>query len=283
MVSEPARGFPRSAAWMICAGWAILMLSLPLAGCSGRPSPSPLRVLAATSLVDLVRESSQRVRPGGLLVVPQFAASAEGRRQVEKGAPADVFLSADAREVDVLERQGLLLAGTRRSLYGNRLVLVQPLGAAVVLRSASDLASSAVRRIGVGEPGTVPAGRYAQQALQGLGLLPSVQGRLVMGTNVRVVLGWVERGEVDAAFVYQTDVHSAAARVRVVEILPESSHDPIVYPAAVVATSAHVAEARAFIAFLASAEGAGLARRFGFQPLVIDAPAPGGTPSSPAP
>ena len=256
-----------------------MALAVLLVGCNSlgwRRQPESLRVLAAASLVDVLGEAARATRPGAMPVVGQFAASAEARRQIENGAPADVFISADGSEMDVLQRRGLLVEGTRRPLYGNRLVLVQPLGAPVSLHRVADLATAGVRRIGMGEPGTVPAGRYAEQALQRLGLLDGVKARLVMGTNVRVVLGWVERGEVDAAFVYQTDARAAAARVQVVEVLPQSSHDPVVYPAAVVAGSRHVAEARAFIAYLASPQGGDLARRFGFELL-----APETVPASP--
>ena len=248
---------------LILAG--MLLLS---SGCvRAESSAARVDVLAAASLADLLTAASHRVATLGLEVCCQFSASSEGRRQVEHGARGDLYVSADSADLDLLERRDLLVKGTRRPLFGNRLVLVQPAHPRVLLGSSCELTAPEIRRIAIGEPGTVPAGRYAQQAFQTLGMSKAIAPRLVLGTHVRVVLDWVVRGEVDAAVVYATDADVAGDRVRRVGEFPATSHDPVVYCAAVLKEARHPEPARRFLSWLAGKKGLALARVSGFTDL----------------
>jgi molybdate transport system substrate-binding protein len=223
-----------------------------------------LTVSAAASLSDALREIGTRfeaTRPG-TTVRFNFAASGVLLQQIVQGAPVDVFVSADpetmARGVD----QKLLDASTQRDFAGNTLVLVAPAQEPPALRALADLAGAGVRRVAMGKPATVPAGRYTRQALDAAGAWAQVQPKVVYADNVRQVLDYVARGEVEAGFVYRTDAEAARGKVRVV--LTASGHAPIRYPAAVVADSRQAALAREFHAFLFSADAQAVLARFGF-------------------
>ena len=190
-----------------------------------------------------------------------FGSSGTLSREIEEGAPVDVFLSAAAGPMDVLEREGLIAAGTRESILRNSLVLIAPLDSK--LQGPAGLADRSIRIIAVGDPASVPAGQYAQQALNALHLDDHVKGKLVLGKDVRQVLTFVETGNADAGFVYATDARISGS-VRVVAIVPESAHEPIVYPAAVIKTSANQEAARTFVEFLGSPEARAIFTRNGY-------------------
>lgn len=228
----------------------------------------PITVFAAASLQDALREAAQRwVERGGAPLRFSFAASSALARQIEQGAPAAVFASADEQWMDYLAQRKLIAEGTRRSLLGNRLALVVPVANPVVLeiKPGFDLVAllGAEGRWVTGDPASVPAGRYAQQALTYLGAWPAAQGRLVRAENVRVALSFVERGEVGAGIVYETDA-AASRKVRIAAIFPVDSHAPISYPFAVIARNDAPA-ARALIDFLASPTAAEVWGRHGFR------------------
>lgn len=216
----------------------------------------PVRVLAAASLSDLLSATISNE------AVLQFGASSQLASLIEMGAPADIVITADAESMDRLERKGLIRKDTRRILYRNRLVLVTPKDD-VRIRSTSDLRHA--RRIGIGQPDLVPAGRYARQALRHVGLWDAVQPRLVFGQDVRVVLGWTSRGLIDAGVVYATDAQAGGATVRVAATFPEDSHAPIVYPAAIATSARNPGQAMTILARLGRPEALAVARRQGFQ------------------
>jgi molybdate transport system substrate-binding protein len=178
-----------------------------------------------------------------------FGSSGTLAREIEEGAPVDVLLSAAAEPMNDLESKGLIAAGSRKNILHNSLVLIAPIDSK--LQGVADLADRSTRLIAIGDPGSVPAGQYAQQTLKALHLGDEVKGKLVLGKDVRQVLTYVETGNADAGFVYATDVRIASG-IRVVATLPESVHDAIVYPVAVVKTSANQQAARAFVEFLGS-------------------------------
>ena len=225
---------------------ALLFPALLACGQAGKqPDTGPV-VLAASSLqesLDAVGEAwAAEGHPGPVL---SFAASSALARQVEQGAPADLFVSADEEWMDTLEGQSLLRAGTRGDILTNRLVLVARKGGTV--RSLADLRQG---KLALADPGAVPAGKYAKAALEGLGRWRAVEPQVVPAENVRAALALVEHGEAALAIVYTTDA-LASDEVEVVETFPETSHPPIRYPAAVLAGSTH-SDAAAFRAFLGS-------------------------------
>jgi molybdate transport system substrate-binding protein len=164
--------------------------------------------------------------------------------------------------MDALKSEGLLVAGTRRDVVGNSLVLITPVGA-VRVKDFTDLASPEVKTIALGEPATVPAGMYARQTLGNLGLFRTVEKKIVYAKDVRAVLTYVETGNADAGIVYRSDA-KASTKARVAALAPAASHDPIVYPAAVLKDSKHIAGARAFLEFCGSPEADAVFRKYGF-------------------
>jgi molybdate transport system substrate-binding protein len=200
-----------------------------------RRAAGTVTVFAAASLADVLPAILRAAGHAGVRF--SFAASSVLARQIEQGAPAHVFVSADEPWMDHLQQRGLLAPGTRRNLAGNRLVVVRTGSAptAAVEESAQALrAALAGGRIATGDPAHVPVGRYAEAAMRALGLWDDLEPRLVRAENVRSALAFVERGEAAGGIVYATDA-ALSSRVRVAARFPRSSHPPIQYPAAIVA------------------------------------------------
>jgi molybdate transport system substrate-binding protein len=168
--------------------------------------------------------------------------------------------------MDELERKGLILPETRRVFARNLLVVVKPADSRLDLTAVADLLDPRVTRVAIGNPKTVPAGQYAQESLRAVGLWERLGPKLILAENVRQVLEYVARGEVEAGFVYATDVPAAGPRVRTAFQPGEDTYPAVVYPVAVVAGSRQVAVARALVELVAGAEGQAVLRRLGFQP-----------------
>ncbi len=223
----------------------------------------PLVVFAASSLTDtLPVVAAAWTAKGHPPVVFSFDASSRLAKQVEAGAPADVFVSADSDWMDVLARGDLLAPGTRVNLVGNTLVAVVPATSTDVPASAADLARPAYARLGLAGD-NVPAGKYGRAALRTLGVWDAVQGRVVNGDNVRTVLGWVAAGEASAGVVYATDAR-AEPRVKVAFPFAAGTHPPIVYPMAVLKDAVHAREAASFLEACRSPEGRAVFQSGGF-------------------
>ena len=202
----------------------------------------------------------------GMTLRYNFGASGDLQKQIEAGAPVDVFLSAAQRQMDDLEKQKLIVASTRRAFARNVLVVVKPADSSVDLSKVNDLLESRVVHIAIGNPKTVPAGQYAEESLRALGLWDRVQPKLVFAENVRQVLDYVARGEVEVGFVYATDAATRAQGVKEAFRAPDDSYRPVVYPGAVMAASKQPALAQAFLDLLASPQGRAVLSRFGFHP-----------------
>jgi molybdate transport system substrate-binding protein len=245
----------------LCGALVVLFAEIPTV------RGEELTLSAAISMKEAVEQVGRRFtdqHPGVTLRL-NFGSSGELEKQIEGGAPVDVFISAGEREMDVLERRGLIRPETRRAIARNVLTVIKPSDSRLDLSSPATLTDARVRRIVIGDPRTVPAGQYAEQSLRSLGLWPSVQPKLVFAGNVRQALEYVARGEVEAGFVYATDVARRASGVMEAFRPPEDTYRPIVYPAAVVKQSAHPQLGAAFMAILASAEGQDALARLGFQ------------------
>jgi molybdate transport system substrate-binding protein len=243
-------------------------LALALAACA--PRANTLTVSAAASLTDAFGEMAEAFEEDnpGLTVELNLAASGVLAQQIRQGAPVDVFASASEAVMDGLEAEGLLLEGTRRDIAGNRLVLITPPGNPV-LSDPAELVE--LWQIAIGNPELVPAGMYAQESLQSLGLWREMEGQFVYGESVRQVLAWVEAGEVPAGLVYATDAQSSR-RVTIAAEMPPGSHEPIGYPIAVVRAS-HLPELAAeFAAFVGSPAGQDILAEHGFATPGEDAP-----------
>lgn len=244
-----------------------LVLLLPLAA-GAAPDAPPVMVFAAASLTDALQEVARAYTAAtGAAVRFSFAASSVLARQIESGAPADVFFSADEDWMDYLVRRARVDPATRRRLLGNRLVLVAPADSTVRLtigRGFPLLEALQGGRLATGDPDTVPVGRYARAALTSLGVWNDVAARLVAADNVRGALAFVARGEAPLGIVYETDAR-IDRKVRIVGTFPEDSHAPIVYPIAL--TKGAAPAAAAFIDFLRGPLAQATFERYGFVVL----------------
>jgi molybdate transport system substrate-binding protein len=245
----------------------VLALAL-LAGNAGAAWAQTLTVSAAISMKDAVSElgrSFAAARPG-VTVLYNWGSSGELQKQIEAGAPADLFISAAVRQMDELEERKLIVPGSRKVFARNVLTVIKPADSRVDITKPGDLAEPRVRRIVIGNPKTVPAGQYAEESLRALGLWERLQPKLVFAENVRQALDYVARGEVDAGFVYVTDAALRGRAVKEAFRPAEDTYRPIVYPAAVIAGSKQAALAQALLDRLVSREGQAVLARYGFQP-----------------
>jgi len=263
--------FHRKSGWLVIGAIAALTLLVFVSGCgSGTPSttgPSPaneLTISAAVSLKEAFNEIADlNEKRTGTKVHFNYGASGALQKQIESGAPADVFASAGAKQMDDLAGKGFIDPSTRKDFARNSLVLIVP-AKEPILKSFSDLTNPAVKKIAVGNPKTVPAGQYTEQTLRKLSLLPQIQAKLIFAEDVRQVLDYVVRDEVDAGVVYSSDALSAGEKIKVVARATDESHDPILYPIAVVKESKQQEAAKKFIDLVLSSEGQGILAKHGF-------------------
>lgn len=242
-----------------------LLIALILAPAAIAQERGPV-VLAAASLQESLAEAANVwAARGHAKPVLSFAASSALARQVIAGAPADLFLSADEEWMDAVAKAGLLRAGTRATLLGNRLVLIAPVSSKIRLTPARGFALAkalGTGRLALADPDAVPAGKYAKAALAHLGVWAGVAAKVAPAENVRAAMALVERGAAPLGIVYATDARASKA-VRVVGILPASSHPPIRYPVALLKKSRH-RDAAGFRTFLLSKQGRAIFARHGF-------------------
>jgi len=250
------------------AALARLLPSLALLLSFATQAAEPARVYAAASLTNVLTDVAASWRQAGhaqpLLV---FGASSALAKQIEAGAPADLFLPAELSWMDYLEQRGRLVAGSRSELLGNTLVLIAPRGKGFPVKTEPgfDLAAAFQGKLCTGEPGVVPVGIYAKQALESLGWWSKLGHRIVGTDDVRTALAFVERGECPLGIVYATDA-AISSKVEVIAQFPATRHKPIRYPAALV--NGTRSEGRAFLEYLGhSPEAAAVFRRHGFELL----------------
>lgn len=226
---------------------------------------SPVVVFAAASLTDAVTEiGTAFTRETGIPVQYSFAASSLLARQIEAGAPAEVFFPADQEWMDYLDKKRVLKPGTRRDVVGNRLVLIAPASSRADVKITTGpalLAAIGNARIATGDPDSVPAGKYAKAALTKLGAWEGLQARLVRAENVRSALAYVARGEAPFGIVYLTDAR-IDRNVKVLDTFPEGTHEPITYPIAL--TLRADADAQRFLTYVSGESAAATFTKFGF-------------------
>ena len=226
------------------------VLLLALLSMQGAAPPQPITVAAAVSLTDALEEIAKAYSAaGGAPVRFNLAGSNVLARQIVSGAPADVFISADEAQMDVVEKAGALVPGSRVAVVENQLAVVAAADRADFVRREFARAPAEIRRLAIGDPAAVPAGVYARRYLEAKGLWQAYEPRIVPTTNVRAALAAVETGGVDAAIVYLTDLSAARTAVLAMAI-PLAEGPRIVYPGAVIAASKNAVEAKRFLAFL---------------------------------
>lgn len=227
-----------------------------------------ITVSAASSLKDVMTELKkeyEKEHTDDLMI--NFGSSGSLQHQIENGAPVDVFISASSGKMDVLEKQGLLMKNSRRDLLENEVVLVVPVDSKAGLKSYKGLASNnKIKQIGLGEPKSVPAGQYGAEVLDYVGISKRIGKKMVYGKNVRVILSWVETGNVDAGIVYKTDA-ALSKKVKVIADAPAGSHKPITYPAAIIGESKLKSQSAKFLRFLKSERARSIFEKYGFSPI----------------
>jgi molybdate transport system substrate-binding protein len=224
-----------------------------------------LTVSAAASLTNAFRELAPlfEARHPGTQVLLNFAASDALLAQIAKGAPADVFAAADQESMDRANAQKLLVAGSRRNFVGNAMVLAVPADSALVIAKLGDLQRPQIKRIALGAPASVPAGRYALGALKAANLWPALEPKVVYAQSVRQALDYIARGEVGAGFVYATDAALMKDKVKVALGVPTETR--VLYPIAALASSPNTGAAAQFIDFVMSPQAQAVFMRYGFN------------------
>lgn len=229
---------------------------------------SRLTVSSAASLKDVMEEIKPlyEQKHSQAKLTYNFGSSGSLQQQIEQGAPVDVFISAANKQMDALEKKGLLLTGTRRNLVSNQMVLIVPANQnqnKVQIKNFTDLTNKNIGRIALGEPQSVPAGKYAQEVLNHYKIADQVNAKAVYAKDVRQVLNYVATGNVDAGIVYLTDA-KIENKVKVAAIAPSGSHSPVVYPIAVIKDSKNPQESQKLINFLTTSEIQKIFTKYGF-------------------
>lgn len=229
--------------------------------------PAPVMVFAAASTTNAITEIADVFKnKTKTAVIPSFASSSALAKQIENGAPAAVFISADNQWMDYLDEKKLIDPVTRSGLLSNRIVLVAPAGSTLkleILKGVDLSGALGENRLAMGDPDHVPVGIYGRQALETLGVWDGIKNRIARTNDVRSALVLVERGEAPLGIVYATDA-AITAKVRIAGIFPENTHPPIVYPVALVAGN-KTAAAEAFLAFLKGPEAKAIFTKYGFS------------------
>lgn len=253
---------------LLCSLLVALLIFYGLTGCkSDIQKQSELSVFAAMSLSDaLVEIGVQFYEHKDIRLYYNFAASSTLQRQIEKGASADVFISASPIQVDALETLGLLEDESRTDVLTNRLVVVSQRDAEIKAKKMAHLLDTSIQRIAIGQPEIVPAGSYAKEALEYFGLWEKVKSKLIHGTDVRGTLAYLTSGNVDIAIVYETDT-TVSNKVKVLFDVPKEAHSTIVYPAALVKNSNKNVLAKTFLTFLKEPIATDIFEKHGFTCL----------------
>ncbi len=248
-----------------------LCLALGLVACnSGSNDASSsleqieLNISAAASLKEVMAKIEKEYKKvnDNITLVVNYGSSGSLQSQIEEGAPCDVFISAGQKQMKALDEKGILLEGTYKDLLENELVLIAPENGDIT--SIDDLTTDKVRHIAVGEPESVPAGKYADEVLVNLGLKDKISDKLVFAKDVKEVLAWTQSENAEVGFVYYSDAINSD-KIKIVETTPSTSHTAIIYPIAVIKDSKKKEEAKAFEEFLLSEDGQIILKEFGYK------------------
>ena len=243
-------------------------LSLLLTGCSSSTDKEDksieLNISAAASLKEAMAdlEAAYTSKNPEISFVVNYGSSGSLQQQIEQGAPCDLFISAGEKQMTALDEEGLLLDGTNKDLVKNSLVLISNNNSEIT--SIDSLTSDTVSKIALGEPSSVPAGKYADETLTSLAIKDSLNNKLVFAKDVKEVLAWTASGNADAGFVYLSDALSSDG-VKIVETISEEYHSPITYPVAIIKDSDDIDAAKAFEDFLFTDEAQEIFEKYGYK------------------
>jgi len=257
---------------------SLITVMLAMTGCGQQAKQAPtaetkpvtLTISAAASLKNAMGEIKtlyKKEKPN-VTINYNFGASGALQQQIEQGASADLFFSAATKQMDALQKKGLILDETKVNLLGNSVVLVVKSDSTSSVSDFKDLANDKTKKIALGEPKTVPVGQYSEEIFTSLGILDKIKTKVVYGKDVKEVLAWVETGNVDAGVVYGTDA-KASKKVKVVAVAGKNLYKtPVVYPVAVVKASKNVDDTKNFLKFLSSDKAKEVFASYGFDFLL---------------
>ena len=248
--------------------WAAGCLAvLAAAGSVNTQLSKEITVSAAISLKNAFEEIGNLFESQNkwVKVVFNFGASGDLVRQIEGGAPVDVFASAAQKDMDQIDTKGLIDVATRANFVKNTVVLIQSAASTLEINGFEDLLKPEIKMISIGNPQTVPAGKYAQEVFTHFKVWEGISKKLVLAENVRQVLDYVTKNEVDAGVVYATDAAVQAGKIKIVATAPTGSHKPVVYPVAMVKSSKNEVTAKAFITMLKADSGMKILKKYGFE------------------
>ncbi|MGD0855818.1 MAG: molybdate ABC transporter substrate-binding protein [Dehalococcoidia bacterium] len=243
---------------------AAILAIISVAGCAA--PAATVNVSAAASLTDALKEVNKlyvEANPN-VTVIPNFGGSGTLQKQIENGAPVDIFISAAAAQMDALQKEKMIIDDTRRNLLINKVVLIVPSGNPLGIGDFKDLVSDKVAKIAIGDPKSVPAGMYAQQIFDKFGISDSLKSKLVLGSDVRQVLTYVESGNVDAGIVFITDA-KISGKVKIVANAPDDINAKVVYPVAMIQASKNTLVALGYESFLFSNQAIAVFEKYGFN------------------
>ncbi|MCR6545209.1 molybdate ABC transporter substrate-binding protein [Dehalobacterium formicoaceticum] len=255
----------------------LMMFALVLTGCGNENGTSDaegptdeaveINISAAASLTDALTEiQAEYAKKSNAILQFNFAASGTLQKQIQEGAPCDLFISASKGHMDTLEGDGLVVTDSRKDLLGNTLTLIATAEKADLITGPESFTNDDVASIAIGEPESVPAGNYSKQTFESLGIWDQIQEKLVFAKDVRQVLQYVDSGNADCGLVYRSDAMLLETGKIIVD-MPADSHDPIVYPAAIMKNAAQPEAANAFYEFLQTDYAKKTFEKYGFQVL----------------
>lgn len=223
-----------------------------------------IMVCAAASLRDALNEIQPRVEQDiGIMITFNYGSSGALQKQIEEGAPADLFISAGEKQMDALENKNLIDKSSRKNMFGNKLVLVVPNEYKNEIKTVFDLVDKDIK-ISIGEPNSVPAGQYAKESLIYLGLWDKLNSKIVYAKDVNQIVAYVEKGEIAAGIVYNSDT-TVLKNSTMVQIFDENTHEPILYPGAILSTSKEKESAKAFLDYLNTDSAKQILEKYGFN------------------
>lgn len=225
-----------------------------------------LLISAAASLTDVLselREIYKTVAPETRLTFT-FGGSGALQSQIEEGAPVHIFMSAAEKQMNILDEKKLIIKDSIKTLLVNKVVLIVPSDSKLELSSFEDIINDRVRKIAIGDPASVPVGQYSEEIFTNLGLTHKLSSKLVLASDTRTVLAWVESGEVDCGIVYATDAFTSD-KIKIITEAPEGSHKEVSYPVGVVEGSKNVDRSQAFLDFLSTDEAIKIFEKYGFS------------------
>lgn len=221
-------------------------------------------VLAAASLTDVLTELANNYKEEtSIEVIFSFASSGALQAQIEASAPADIFFSAAQKQMNALEEKGLIDSETRKDLLENKVVLISPKNSNLNIKSFIDITNANVKKLGLGEPKSVPVGQYSEEILSNLSILDIAKEKAVYGSDVRNVLDWVETAEVDCGIVYATDA-KIAKNINIIAEAPEGTHKKVIYPISIIKYSKNKEEAKKFIDYISTDKSKEIFQNYGF-------------------